>query len=64
MTYDQPLFALAKCVRWKYPDIFGEDKILAMFGGLHINLALWNTIGDFLEDSGLTAVLTESGVLT
>ena len=35
-----------------------------MFGGLHIELALWKTIGDFLEDSGWTAALTESGVAT
>ena len=47
-----------------YPNNFGEDKFLAMFGGLHIELALWNTVGDFLEDSGLIAVLTELGVLT
>ena len=35
-----------------------------MFGGLHIELALWKTIGDFLEDSGWIAALTESGVAT
>ena len=28
MTFDQPLFALAKCVQWKWPEIFGEEKIL------------------------------------
>ena len=64
MTFDQPLFALAKCVQWKWPEIFGEEKFLVMFGGLHIELALWKTIGDFLEDSGWTAALTESGVAT
>ena len=35
-----------------------------MFGGLHIELALWKTIGDFLEDSRWTAALTEPGVAT
>ena len=36
-----------------------------MFGGLHnIEMALWKTIGDFLEDSGWTAALTESGIAT
>ena len=64
MTFDQPLFALAKSVQWKWPHILGEGKFLVMFGGLHIELALWNTIGDFLEDSGWTAALTESGVAT
>ena len=33
-----------------------------MFGGLHIEMALWSTIGDFLEGSGWTAALTEAGV--
>ena len=28
-----------------------------MFGGLHIEMANWNTIGDFLQDSGWTAAL-------
>ena len=64
MTFDQPLFTLAKYVQWKWPEIFGEENFLVMFGGLHIELALWKTIGDFLEDSGWTAALTESGVAT
>ena len=64
MTFDQPLFALAKLVQWKWPDIFGENKFLVMFGGLHIEMALWNTIGDFLEGSGWNVALTEAGVAT
>ncbi len=32
-----------------------------MFGGLHIEMALWSTIGDFLEGSRCPA-LTEAGV--
>ena len=33
-----------------------------MFGGLHIEMALWNTLDDFLENSGWTAALTEAKV--
>lgn len=62
MTFDQPLFALAKFVQWKWPEVFGESRFLVMFGGLHIEMALWNTIGDFMEGSGWTAALTEAGV--
>ena len=62
MTFDQPLFALAKLVQWKWPDIFGENKFLVMFGGLHIEI--WNTIGFFLEGSGWNVALTEAGVAT
>jgi len=31
-------------------------------GGLHIEMALWNTLGDILDSSGWTTALTESGV--
>ena len=31
-------------------------------GGLHIEMALWNTVGDLLQGSGWTAALTEAEV--
>ena len=62
MAFDQPLFALAKIVQWKWPEVLGEGKFLVMFGGLHVEMALWNTIGDFLEGSGWIEALTEAGV--
>lgn len=54
IALDQPLFALfalAKQVQWKWPMTHGEDKYVVMFGGLHIEMALWNTLGDLLEGS-------------
>lgn len=33
-----------------------------MFGGLHIEIALWNTLGDLLYGSGWTTALCEAGV--
>ena len=35
-----------------------------MFGGLHIEMALWNTIGDFLDCSGWTTALCEADIAT
>ena len=35
---------------------------MVTFGGLHIEMALWNTIGDFLECSGWTDALSDVGV--
>ena len=64
MAFDQPLFALAKYVQWSWPHILGEDKFVALFGGLHIEMAIWHTIGDFLEYSGATSALCEAGVAT
>ena len=62
ISLDQPLFALAKFVQWQFPSTHGEQNILVMFGGLHIEMALWNTIGDFLEGSGWTNILSEAGI--
>ena len=52
MAVDQPLFALAKYVQWMWPQTFGEDKFVIMFGGLHIEMCIWDTIGAFLDSSG------------
>ena len=61
-TFDQPLFALAKFVQWKWPDTHGEDKQVVMLGGLHTEMALWSTIGHLLDGSGWTTALTEAQV--
>ena len=44
--------ALAKCVQWKLPDTHGEKVHVIMLGGLHTEMALWNTLGDVWEGSG------------
>lgn len=62
IAMDQPLFAIAKMVQWKWPEIYGEDHFVIMFGGLHLEMALWNTLGDLLESSGWCAALTEAEV--
>jgi len=56
MAFDQPLFALAKWLQ-----SLGEQRFVVMLGGLHIEMALWGTIGDFL---GWTTALCEAGVAT
>ena len=61
-TFDQPLFALAKLLQWKWSTCYGESVHVVMLGGLHIEMALWNTLGDILEDSGWTSALPESEV--
>ena len=52
MTVDQPLYAIAKQIQWKWPDIYGEKKYLIMMGGLHIEMAVLKVIGDWLKMSG------------
>jgi len=60
IAFNAPLFALAKLVQWKWSDIHGEDKFLALMGGLHIEMIFWNTVGDYLEGSGWVSALTQS----
>ena len=61
-TFDQPLFAIAKYVLWKWPNTHGEKMHVVMPGDLHTEMALWNTVGDLLEGSGWTTALAEAGV--
>lgn len=58
IAMDQPLFALGKQIQWDKPELFGEDKFVIMFGGLHFEMAALNTLGDWLEGSGWTEALT------
>ena len=59
---DNSLYAIAKSIQWAWPASHGIDKFLVMQGGLHIEMALWNTVGDYLEDSGWTTALTNADV--
>ncbi len=50
-------------MQWTFPDIFGEDKFVVMFGGLHIEMALWSTMGDLLHGSGWPETLKKAGLV-
>ena len=63
VAVDQPLFAIAKKIQWKWPQIYEEDKFV-MFGGLHIELAALTVLGDLLKDSRWTSALVQAGVAT
>jgi hypothetical protein len=60
IAMDQPLFALAKQIQWDKPILYGENKIIIMFGGLHIEMAVMKTLGDWLSESGWTDALSKS----
>ena len=59
ITFDQPLFALAKQIQWTWPDHYGENKVLVLFGGLHIEMAALKTLGDWLQGSGWKEALIQ-----
>ena len=58
---DQPLYSLAKQIQWQWPE-YGEDKVVMMLGGLHMEMAALKSIGSLLQDSGWTSALVEAGV--
>jgi len=64
VTFDQPLFALAKQIQWKLPKSYGEDHIAVMFGGLHIEMAALKTLEDWLQGSGWVQALVQVEIAT
>ena len=38
LTCDQPLFAIAKKIQWNWPEQYGEDKLVMMFGDCTLKL--------------------------
>ncbi len=64
ITVDHPLYVLAKKIQWAWPQQYGENKYVVMMGGLHIEMALLKTIGDWLSGSGWTTLMAEADVLT
>ena len=64
LTVDQPLYAIAKNIQWKWPDEYGERQYVVLMGGLHIEMAMLKVIGDWLDGSGWTYVMTSANVTT
>lgn len=49
VTSDQSLFAFAKEIQWKWPDRYGVNKMVVMFGRLHIVMVVLEMLGDWLQ---------------
>ena len=64
IALDQPLYTVAKEIQWTWPDHYGEDKFVAFFGGLHIELGFLKLTGEWLEGSGWTVALADANVAT
>ena len=64
IAMDQPLYAIAKRIQWTISTSHGEDKMVIMFGGLHIEMAALKLLGDLLAGSGWTSALVDAGIAT
>ena len=54
VTFDQPLFAIAKQIQWNWPASHGENQFVIILGGLHIEMAAFKVLGNRLNGSGWT----------
>ncbi|PFX17994.1 hypothetical protein AWC38_SpisGene17659 [Stylophora pistillata] len=63
IALDQPLFALAKQIKWPLPEL-SEAQFVIMLGGLHIEMASLKMVGQWLSGSGWAEVMCNTGVAT
>lgn len=64
MCVDQPLFTIAKTLQWNWPDLYGEDKFVILFGPFHIEQSFLKILGQLLEGSGWIGLVVNSGITT
>lgn len=64
VTLDQPLFAIAKQTQWKCPELYGEEKLIVMLGGLQTEIAFMKAVGTLSRDSAWTDVLVNAKLAT
>ena len=58
---DQPLFALGKQIQWEWSHL-GEDCFVVMMGPLHIEMMFLKLIGNWVDGSGWSQVISDSGI--
>ena len=63
LTMDQPLFSIAKHIQWNFQDFYGEDKFIIVLGGLHIEMAAFKIVGQWLRGSGWTHIISKIATL-
>ena len=44
-------------IQWRYPELFSNSKYFLLFGGLHIEKALFIVQGEFMKGSDLDKLL-------
>ena len=54
---------MAKKNQWTFPEFLEEDRFVVLLGGLHIEKALWSTLGDLMLGSGWPESLKDAGIV-
>ena len=63
IAMDQPLFALAKQIQWQWPETYGEEHFVIMFGGLHIEMTALKALGQWWTSVLEIAGIASSGIV-
>ena len=63
IAMDQLLFSLAKQIQWTWP-FLSEERLVVTLDGLHIEMAILNMLGKWLDESEWSSALAEAGVAT
>jgi len=64
IAVDQPLFALCKLIQWNWPQKYGEDKFVVIFGAFHIEQAWLRLLGKWMQACGWTDIMVECDIAT
>ena len=62
ITPEQPIYSVLKQIQWQWPEQYGENKFVIMFGGLLIEMAALKSIGTLLQSSGWTSAIVEADI--
>lgn len=62
ICFDQQLYTIAKKIQWNFPSEYGENKFVVMLGPLHIEQSFLKVLGQLMDGSGWTTILSHSGV--
>lgn len=56
------MFTVAKQIQWNWPESHGEQHVVFILGGLHIEMAALSILETWLEDSGWTSTLVQANI--
>ena len=62
--FDRLLYPIAKKLKWHHPDFYGPAKLATILGALQTEMVMLGCLGDWLQGSGWTIALSNSGVTT
>ena len=54
---DQPVYKLSKKLQWRFPDRFGPEKYIRLFGSLNLEKSILLLCGSLIEGSGLDKIM-------